>query len=447
MTNLLRSSTSLNDDAKIALLARVELERRRRARGQLSFRGAAAQAQTITASEWIISGPAETGKTYASMYRLHQELSKTPNARATIVRKIRASLVGTALETWHRVIEVSGTKPRKYGGEQSWLYVYPNGAKCYVGGLDNADKILSSERDFVYINQAEELTAHDWETLTTRTTGRGAVTKTPMLFGDCNPSDPEHWILEREKSGNLVLLRSRHIDNPTLHDGTDWTEQGLRSIGKLQALTGPRYARLYLGEWVRDDGEEAFLPSMSMFDSCTKSIPPLTDSQPMVIALDAALSGDTFALVGVTRDPESSEQIIIRLSKVWVPSGEPLDFLKIEEEIRAIIDRYNVIQVCYDPYQMHYFSQRLQDAVWVDSFNQGNDRLEADAGLRALFIQRNIFHDGSHQILRDHIANADAKMDGTGNRLRLVKRSSHLKIDAAVALSMACHRAVELNLY
>jgi phage terminase large subunit-like protein len=43
--------------------------------------------------------------------------------------------------------------------------------------------------------------------------------------------------------------------------------------------------------------------------------------------------------------------------------------------------------------------------------------------------------------------NADAKIDDTGHKLRIVKRQSHLKIDAAVALSMAAYRALELNLY
>jgi phage terminase large subunit-like protein len=96
---------------------------------------------------------------------------------------------------------------------------------------------------------------------------------------------------------------------------------------------------------------------------------------------------------------------------------------------------------------MHYFSQRLADSVWIEPFNQGNDRLEADAGLRALFIQRRISHDGTHHTLREHLSNADSRMDETGHKLRLVKRSAHLKIDAAVALSMACSRALSLNLY
>lgn len=444
------SNNSVNPKT-IATLALVELERRRRtAMGKLRFRGASLKAQTITDNEWIIAGPAETGKTFASMYRLHYELSRTPNARATIVRKVRAALTGTALETWRRVVKIGGLLPREYGGESASIYIYPNGAKCYVGGLDNRNKILSGERDFIYVNQAEELDVKDWETLTTRTTGRGAVTKTPMLFGDCNPADPEHWILQRAQAGSLTILHSNHTDNPSLYDDKgNETEQGKRTMRILQSLTGARYARLYLGEWVRGDEEEAFLPSLAMYDNCQVSLPPLTRNQPVVIGLDAAISGDTFALVAVSRMPNVDDEktIALRDVRVWVPNGESLDYIQIEREIREIIQQYNVVQIAYDPYQLHYLAQRLSDIVWMQPFNQAGDRLESDVTLRNLIVQRRFMHDGRFPIIREHIANADAHVDATGHRLRMMKRSAHLKIDAAVALSMASYRALELNLW
>ena len=432
------------------MLIQLELERRRRA-GALrmpAFRGAALAVQSLTAKEWIMSGPSETGKTFATLYRLHTLLTTHPGARATRLRKVRASLYGTALDTWERVIQYGTMQPKAYGGTKSSLYVYPNGSRVYVGGLDNAAKILSGERDYIYVNQAEELTADDWETLTTRTTGRGAVTPHPMLFGDCNPDDPEHWILSRTNSGALTMLTSRHEDNPTLHDGAEWTVQGRRTLDTLDALTGPRYSRLRMGEWVYDDGPEAFLPSIAMWDGCITDVTPLDGRQPMVIALDAAINGDTFALIGVSRNPRDDTGLLVRYEQVWVPNGDSsIDFTQIELVLRDLIERYNVIQVAYDPYQLHYLAQRLTDVVWCDPFNQNAMRLESDAQLRTLIIQRGIGHDGSMTTLREHLLNADAKIDDTGHKLRIVKRQSHLKIDAAVALSMAAYRALELNLY
>lgn len=220
------------------------------------FRGAAKEAQGIEAEEWLISGPSETGKTWAALWRLDELLRTTPKAQAAMVRKLRSTMDGTVLVTWRRVIERSGSGAQVYGGEKPQWYDYPNGARLWVGGLDNPDKILSGERDWIYVNQAEELEKDDWETLSTRTTGRGAVTTTPMLFGDCNPSAEDHWVITRRDAGTLVMLESQHEDNPSLYhaDGTR-TPQGDRTMRRLDGLTGVRKQRLRYGRWVGAEGQ------------------------------------------------------------------------------------------------------------------------------------------------------------------------------------------------
>jgi len=429
-------------------LALAELERRRRLkhRNVPTFRGAALDMQTNEHGECIIAGPSETGKTFAMLYAVHMMLMKYPRARATLVRKVRATIYGTVLETWRRVIEYGTMSVSAYGGVQPSLYIYENGSRLYIGGMDNPGKILSGERDVIAVNQTEELSSDDWEYLITRTTGRGAVVPYPATIGDANPADPDHWILKRAQSGALRMLRSYHADNPSLHDGVDWTDQGRRSISRLQGLTGARYARLYQGEWVADDGDDAFLPSIAMWDACVQDVPPLDLHTPVVIALDGAVSGDTFAAVVVGRHPVNAETIVVHDVRVWSPDGA-LDYADIEHSIRQLIDAYNVVQIAYDPYQLHYLAQRLSDVVWCKAFLQTNDRLASDAQLRALIVQRRIVHDGTHTILRQHLGNADAKVDESGHKLRIVKRTASGKIDAAVALSMAAYRALELNLY
>jgi phage terminase large subunit-like protein len=54
-----------------------------------------------------------------------------------------------------------------------------------------------------------------------------------------------------------------------------------------------------------------------------------------------------------------------------------------------------------------------------------------------------LLHNGD-PTLREHIANANRKDDG--DKLRIVKRADHLKIDAAVAAAMACSEARRLNI-
>lgn len=404
------------------------------------FRGDNQVAQTLTAREWILAGPSETGKTWATLWRLDRLLAATPGAQGALVRKLAVDIAPTVLVTYRRVLAMSGSGATPFGGEKPEWYDYPNGSRLYLGGIDRPGRILSGERDFVYVNQAEELGVDDWETLTTRTTGRGAVTDTPMLFGDCNPADPEHWILKRHAAGVLTMLKSKHEDNPSLYDeGSTLTDQGKRTMATLDALTGARYSRLRLGEWVIGDEDEAYIPSMTLWDACQGTLPAFSERDPIVCALDASVDGDTFGIVGVGKHPSGG--LCVRLVMAWVPNGQPLDYATIEAEIREMAKRLNIYQIAYDPYQAHYLAQRLGDTLWCAPFNQGGDRLEADRLTLDTIIQRGITHDGDPR-LRAHLANANRKMDADGRRLRIVKRTADKKIDLAVCLSMACYRAL-----
>lgn len=162
---------------------------------------------------------------------------------------------GTVLNTWRKIIAIRGGVT-VFGGERPEWYDYPSGARVWIGGLDRPGKTLSGERDGIYINQAEELDEADFETLTTRATGRGAITDTPMVWGDCNPGPEDHWIIRRRDAGVLTLLESTHTDNPDLYDDDGQiTEEGALRIGALDRLTGVLYQRGKLGLWVGAEGQ------------------------------------------------------------------------------------------------------------------------------------------------------------------------------------------------
>jgi phage terminase large subunit len=203
--------------------------------------------------EFIAEGPAETGKTLAACWKIHMLALKYPGLNGAIVRKTQSSIYGSVLQTFQRVIDGAPVEP--YGGAKPERYIYENGSTIWIGGMDNADRILSSERDFFYVNQAEELKLDDWEKMTTRTTGRGAIMPYTMTFGDCNPGGSRHWIRDRAKAG-LKLIRTTHRDNPTLFDPVtgEITAQGERSLYQLEQLTGVRRKRLLEGIWATSEG-------------------------------------------------------------------------------------------------------------------------------------------------------------------------------------------------
>ncbi len=209
-------------------------------------------------SEVILSGPYETGKTIAALHKLHTLLAKYPNCYSLMVRRTYKSLIASAVVTYeHKVLSVPPDHPdsliSKYGGVRPDFYQYPNGSRLMLGGMDNADKFLSAEFDFIYVNQAEELAVGDWESLTGRATGRAGNAPYAQTMGDCNPGLPRHWITQRK---TLKLLRSYHEDNPTLFDPHtgEITEQGRRTMKVLGGLTGVRKKRGLLGLWAGQEG-------------------------------------------------------------------------------------------------------------------------------------------------------------------------------------------------
>ena len=231
--------------------------------------------------EVIISGPAETGKTRTALEKLDALMWKYPGSQSIIVRKTYKSLKTSVLLTFERkvlgawntrdgIFDQSKTPVKKIGGEHVEGYLYPNGSRIYLGGMDIPGKVLSSEWDIVYINQAEELSLNDWEIITTRTTGRAGNIPYSQVMADCNPGTPSHWIRGRAERGRLTFIESRHEDNPVLFnpDTHTITVQGKRTMEVLDNLTGVRYLRLRLGKWAAAEGAvyEEFDRSVHIID-------------------------------------------------------------------------------------------------------------------------------------------------------------------------------------
>jgi phage terminase large subunit len=191
--------------------------------------------------ELVIEGPADTGKSRGCLEKLHVAMTKYPKARGAIVRKTRKSMTATAMQTFERQVVPEG-------GVKLWdnqEYRYPNGSKVYLLGLDDPERLKSLEADMVYVQECSELGVDDWEILTSRVTGRGAVMPYVQLLGDMNPSAPNFWLYERETAGQVTFLHARHEDNPSITP---------ERLAALDSLTGYRYKRLRLGLRVAAEG-------------------------------------------------------------------------------------------------------------------------------------------------------------------------------------------------
>lgn len=242
------------------------------------------------------------------------------------------------------------------------------------------------------------------------------------------------------------------------------TKAYYKSEESAMATSPNEFLRIHRNQWV--SSTETFAP-MAWWDACRheESEWPIWGNKygdkefiqkkwPMVVALDAGVSDDNFGLWMGCRHPEHPEDVLTWTIKRWQPEpGKKIDFDGTDDNpgpekfLRQLIKDYNVIQVCYDPYQLHYFATRLnkQGLAWFKAFSQGNDRLLADSQVRELIRDKKIWHRGEPD-LREHVQNADAKIDTEDHKVRIVKRSDKMKVDLLVTMSMGSFEVLRLNL-
>ena len=230
-----------------------------------------------------------------------------------------------------------------------------------------------------------------------------------------------------------------------------------------QNLTDSQFRRLHLNEWIMP--VDSFVQA-DWYDACVDSeIPPLGLHDEIVIALDAAVSSDCFAIVAVSRDRrypskftsdgyEAPDRLIKRYARAWTPpkngklafwSDNP-DEITPTSELKRLIKTYNVVQVTFDPYQLEHFVNQLEHEsdAWFSEFNQMGEREISDKQLYDMIREGRIAHDGRDEILRSHVLNSAAKILNDDRKLRIVKKTDDRKIDLCVSLAMACKRACDL---
>ena len=128
------------------------------------------------------------------------------------------------------------------------------------------------------------------------------------------------------------------------------------------------------------------------------------------------------------------------------PAGDKANTEYPEGYLRWLIKTHHVAVVTYDPYQLHDFCGRLSNEhlAYFEPFQQGSPRLVADKQLYDIIKNVQIVHDGNPD-LHEHIRNAN-RTDEDADKLRIVKRATHLHVDLCVALSMGCAIARAWNI-
>lgn len=224
-----------------------------------------------TDREILLSGAAGTGKSVGALMLVHLACMATPGVRALIARKTHASLTASTLVTFRQTVAAEALASgavRFYGGsaQEPASFKYANGSVVVVGGLDRATRLLSTEFDLAFVDEAIEVTDEDLDTIVTRLRN-GRLSRQQLIMAT-NPGPPTHSLKLRADAGRCTLLYSTHEDNPRMWQGGDWTDYGRDYLARLDSLTGVRYERMRWGRWVAAEGlvYDEFDPSVHIVD-------------------------------------------------------------------------------------------------------------------------------------------------------------------------------------
>lgn len=240
------NNTENSNYSKIYIIKRTKRDKLSYSKENRPYRalGGALKAWRSGREEVLLAGPAGTGKSRAILQKLHFCAQKYPGMRGLITRKTRHSISQTAMVTYEQKVLPEGWLDKYvHFNTVEQQYEYVNGSVIGVGGMDKPSKIMSSEWDMIYPQEATELLEEDWEALTTRL--RNNVMPYQQLIADCNPSYPSHWLKVRCDRKITQMIPSLHSDNPSV------TKEYLR---RLENLHGVMKERLFYGRWVAADG-------------------------------------------------------------------------------------------------------------------------------------------------------------------------------------------------
>ena len=201
------------------------------------------------------------------------------------------------------------------------------------------------------------------------------------------------------------------------------------------------FRRLHQNEWV--SSTTSYIP-IDAWDDCTDPtispiIPPL--SNPLFLGVDIGIKRDSTAIVGVYWDSEANK-MRLALHRIWQPTkAEPVDLEHtIEAYILDIHTHFRIGALYYDPSQFVRSAQFLAgQGIPLTEYTQvPTNLISMTQTLYELIRGRNLIMYPSSELRKQ---NLDAVIIEGSRGMRIAKEKATQKIDAIVAMAMACQAA------
>jgi len=155
----------------------------------------------------INEGSSRSSKTYSMMQLLLTMMYEEENILITVVRKTLPSLKATAYRDFLEILNKNDLYNPNNHNKTELTYKIGDSEIEFIS-VDNFEKVKGRKRNYLFCNEANELTYNDFTQLALRTTKR--------IYLDYNPSHGEyHWIEEKIKTrDDVFIIHSSYKENP-----------------------------------------------------------------------------------------------------------------------------------------------------------------------------------------------------------------------------------------
>jgi phage terminase large subunit len=180
----------------------------------------------------ILQGGTRSSKSYSALQWILVRALTEPNIVISIVRKSFPSMRVSIMRDWQSIL-----KELNIWDENSWsatehIYSFDNGTMVEFMSIDSSEKRKGSARDYLFVDECNELSREDWFQLFIRTRKKSIIAYNPS-FGT------NHYIFnEIQTHPEADLFISTFKDNPFLE------KQLVEEIERLKEIN-PEYYKIY----------------------------------------------------------------------------------------------------------------------------------------------------------------------------------------------------------
>jgi len=192
-------------------------------------------------------GGGGSSKSYSIIQLLLYKFLTEKNKKFLVVRKTMPSMRTSVIIPFYEIMDSFGVRDR-IKEDKVGMNFYFGSNLIHFNGLDNPEKIKSSSWNYMWFEEATDITENDFNTVRLYLRAPSADKKPNQIFISFNPIDEFHWLKEKLISNKafkneIDVIHSTYKDNPFL------PEKSKKRYEELIDKDINLYRIYALGEW------------------------------------------------------------------------------------------------------------------------------------------------------------------------------------------------------